>query len=173
MVMVILWGIIYTFIMTFLCTPVKQQWSLERIGKCMNQIEVLMSLIMTNIVTDIFIFVLPIHSVWKLQMRKTEKMAVISCFALGAAYVPSSFAHYPLTPTNKQPQLRRDRHRPLLGDVRHRPPRQPHRNIPHDLLALQHRNNAGRPLHQHPHAPPLLPSLEDQAKALRSQRIEP
>ncbi|KAL1585108.1 hypothetical protein WHR41_06543 [Cladosporium halotolerans] len=53
----------------------------------MDQIVVLKSLIMTNILTDLFIFVLPIRSVWKLQMRKTEKLAVISCFALGAACV--------------------------------------------------------------------------------------
>jgi hypothetical protein len=85
MTIVVLWGISFSFICIFLCTPVKQQWSLERIGKCMNQISVLEALIMTNILTDVFIFALPIRSVWKLQMRKTEKLAVISCFALGAA----------------------------------------------------------------------------------------
>jgi hypothetical protein len=69
------------------CSPCKQQWSLERLGHCIDQILVLKSLILTNIFTDVFIFVLPIRSVWKLQMRKTEKVAVISCFALGAAYV--------------------------------------------------------------------------------------
>jgi hypothetical protein len=85
MTIVVLWGVIFSFICIFLCTPIKQQWSLERIGKCMNQISVLEALIMTNILTDVFIFALPIRSVWKLQMRKTEKLAVISCFALGAA----------------------------------------------------------------------------------------
>lgn len=82
---VITWAIIFTFIFIFLCTPIQQQWSLMRIGHCMDQIFVLKSLIMTNILTDVFIFVLPIRSVWKLNMRKTEKLAVISCFALGAA----------------------------------------------------------------------------------------
>lgn len=82
---IVVWALIFTFVFIFLCNPVQQQWSLERIGHCMDQILVLKSLIMTNILTDLFIFVLPIRSVWKLQMRKTEKLAVISCFALGAA----------------------------------------------------------------------------------------
>lgn len=85
MVLVIVWALIFTFVFIFLCNPIQQQWSLERIGHCMDQILVLKSLIMTNILTDVFIFVLPIRSVWKLNMRKTEKLAVISCFALGAA----------------------------------------------------------------------------------------
>ncbi|KXH67555.1 hypothetical protein CSAL01_04323 [Colletotrichum salicis] len=38
---------------------------------------------MTNVVTDLLIVILPIWTVWKLQMRKTEKLAVIACFVLG------------------------------------------------------------------------------------------
>ena len=82
---VIIWAIVFTFIFIFLCNPIKQQWSLERIGHCMDQIFVLKALIATNVLTDLFVFALPIRSVWKLQMRKTEKLAVLSCFALGAA----------------------------------------------------------------------------------------
>ena len=91
--LVIIWAIAFTFSFIFLCSPVKQQWSLERLGHCIDQILVLKSLIATNIVTDVFIFILPIRSVWKLQMRKTEKIAVISCFALGAAYVAHLAIH--------------------------------------------------------------------------------
>jgi hypothetical protein len=87
MVIVVVWAVVFTFVFIFLCNPVQQQWSLERIGHCMDQILVLKSLIWTNVLTDLFIFALPIRSVWKLQMRKTEKLAVISCFALGAACV--------------------------------------------------------------------------------------
>lgn len=55
------------------------------IGKCMDQILVLKSLIMTNVMTDLYIFILPIRAVWELQMRRTEKLDIISCFALGLA----------------------------------------------------------------------------------------
>lgn len=82
---VIVWAVVFTFVFIFLCNPIQQQWSLERIGHCMDQIFVLKALIATNVLTDLFVFALPIRSVWRLQMRKTEKLAVLSCFALGAA----------------------------------------------------------------------------------------
>ncbi|KAL2151656.1 hypothetical protein VTH82DRAFT_6754 [Thermothelomyces myriococcoides] len=81
------WGLIFTFIFIFLCDPVKQQWTVDRIGHCMDQILVLKCIIMTNIVTDLMIIALPIPTVWNLQMRKTEKFAVLSCFAIGLACV--------------------------------------------------------------------------------------
>ncbi|OHE96519.1 hypothetical protein CORC01_08117 [Colletotrichum orchidophilum] len=82
---VIVWALVFTFIFIFLCDPISQQWTVERIGHCMDQILVLKCIIMTNVVTDLFIVILPIWTVWKLQMRKTEKLAVIACFALGLA----------------------------------------------------------------------------------------
>jgi hypothetical protein len=84
---VISWGLAFTFVFIFHCDPVQQQWSLERIGHCVDQILVLKCIIITNVVTDLFIFILPIRTVLDLQMRKTEKFAVISCFALGLGYV--------------------------------------------------------------------------------------
>ncbi|KAM5349722.1 hypothetical protein ACJ41O_006227 [Fusarium nematophilum] len=82
---VVAWALAFTFVFIFLCDPVEQQWTLERIGHCVDQILVLKCIIMTNVVTDLFIVVLPIWTVWQLQMRRTEKIAVISCFALGLA----------------------------------------------------------------------------------------
>ncbi|KAK3989319.1 hypothetical protein QBC44DRAFT_291130 [Cladorrhinum sp. PSN332] len=82
-----IWGIIMTFVFTFLCTPVNLQWTLDRPGKCMDQITVLKSIIMSNVLTDLLIVVLPMRTVWTLQMRKTEKFAVAGCFAIGLACV--------------------------------------------------------------------------------------
>ncbi|KAL0931545.1 uncharacterized protein CTRU02_214280 [Colletotrichum truncatum] len=82
---VVIWALVFTFIFIFLCNPISQQWTVMRIGHCMDQILVLKCIIMTNVVTDLFIVILPIWTVWQLQMRKTEKVAVIACFALGLA----------------------------------------------------------------------------------------
>ncbi|TEA15262.1 Satratoxin biosynthesis SC1 cluster protein 4 [Colletotrichum sidae] len=82
---VVAWALVFTFIFIFLCDPIAQQWTVLRIGHCMDQILVLKCIIMTNVVTDLFIVILPIWTVWQLQMRKTEKVAVIACFALGLA----------------------------------------------------------------------------------------
>ncbi|KAF4459441.1 integral membrane [Fusarium albosuccineum] len=82
---VVAWALTFTFVFIFLCHPVEQQWTLQRIGRCLDQILVLKCIIMTNVVTDLFIVILPIWTVWNLQMRRTEKVAVIACFALGLA----------------------------------------------------------------------------------------
>lgn len=91
---VMLWAIIFNFLFIFLCDPIAQQWTVERVGHCMDQILLLKCLIMTNLVTDLFIVVLPIKSVWKLQMRRTEKFAVLACFGLGGACVFISLARF-------------------------------------------------------------------------------
>ena len=70
---VMLWAIIFNVLFIFLCDPIAQQWTVERVGHCMDQILLLKCLIMTNLVTDVFIVILPIKSVWQLQMRKTER----------------------------------------------------------------------------------------------------
>ncbi|KAK4228583.1 hypothetical protein QBC38DRAFT_151112 [Podospora fimiseda] len=81
------WGIVMSLVFTFLCTPVNLQWTLNRPGKCMDQIAVLKSIIMSNVLTDLMIVILPMKTVWSLQMRTTEKVAVAGCFAIGLACV--------------------------------------------------------------------------------------
>jgi hypothetical protein len=91
---VIVWALVFNFLFIFLCDPISQQWTVERVGHCMDQILLLKALILTNMITDIFIVLLPIRSVWKLQMRKTEKLAVLACFGLGGACVFISLARF-------------------------------------------------------------------------------
>lgn len=93
-IIVLIWAIVLTFIAIFLCTPVEAQWSVDRKPEqCMDQILVLKTLIMTNVVTDLFIMLLPIWTVWQLNMKAAEKATVICCFGLGTGYVffPSFF----------------------------------------------------------------------------------
>ncbi|KAJ8113909.1 hypothetical protein OPT61_g4080 [Boeremia exigua] len=93
-VIVVLWAIILNFLFIFLCDPISQQWTVERVGHCMDQMLVLKCLILTNLVTDVIVVVLPIRSVWQLQMRKTEKFVVLACFGLGGACVFISLARF-------------------------------------------------------------------------------
>ncbi|KAF2133897.1 hypothetical protein P153DRAFT_419727 [Dothidotthia symphoricarpi CBS 119687] len=91
---VLTWAICFNFVFIFLCDPIPQQWTMDRIGKCVDQILVLKCLIITNLVTDLMIFLLPIRAVWQLQMRKTEKFAVLACFGLGLACCVISLARF-------------------------------------------------------------------------------
>ncbi|KAJ4354766.1 hypothetical protein N0V95_003539 [Ascochyta clinopodiicola] len=91
---VIVWAVVFNFLFIFLCDPISQQWSIERVGHCMDQILLLKCLIMSNMFTDLLIVILPIRSVWQLQMRKTEKFAVLACFGLGGACMIISLARF-------------------------------------------------------------------------------
>ncbi|KAI8938844.1 hypothetical protein NX059_004707 [Plenodomus lindquistii] len=91
---VIVWAIVFNFLFLFLCDPISQQWSVVRVGHCMDQILLLKMLILTNMITDVLIVALPVRCVWRLQMRKTEKFAVLACFGLGLACVFISIARF-------------------------------------------------------------------------------
>ncbi|ETS81523.1 hypothetical protein PFICI_06525 [Pestalotiopsis fici W106-1] len=82
---VLAWAITFTFLFIFLCDPIQQQWSTARIGHCMDQITIVIWLCATNITTDLVIMGMPMYTIWHLRMRKTEKLAMASCFALGLA----------------------------------------------------------------------------------------
>ncbi|KAL1798918.1 hypothetical protein ACET3X_002955 [Alternaria dauci] len=96
---VIAWAIIFNFVFIFLCDPISQQWTIERVGHCMDQMLLLKCLILSNMATDLMIVVIPIRCVWQLQMRKTEKLAVIACFGLGLACVFIGIARFILVYT--------------------------------------------------------------------------
>lgn len=106
---VIAWALVFNFVFLFLCDPISQQWTVERVGHCMDQILLLKCLILTNMATDLMIVILPVRSVWQLQMRKTEKLAVIACFGLGLACVFISIARFVLIYTIGKQIRRRKR----------------------------------------------------------------
>ena len=43
---VVVWAIVFNFLFIFLCDPIAQQWTVERVGHCMDQILLLKCLIM-------------------------------------------------------------------------------------------------------------------------------
>lgn len=76
-------ALLFNFLFIFMCKPIQQQWTINRIGHCIDQMTLLKCIIGTNIVTDILVVVLPMRHVWKLQMPKSEKLAIGACFGLG------------------------------------------------------------------------------------------
>ncbi|EMR69528.1 putative integral membrane protein [Eutypa lata UCREL1] len=82
---VVLWMVCYLCANIFLCHPISAQWT--GIGTCGAYVPMIQSLIATNIVSDLVIMSLPMYSIWSLQTRKTEKLGIMSCFALGLAVV--------------------------------------------------------------------------------------
>ncbi|KPM41040.1 hypothetical protein AK830_g5523 [Neonectria ditissima] len=91
-----LWLVSYLCACIFLCNPVSAQWT--GLGKCGMYMPMIQSLISTNALGDLIIMALPMHSIWSLQTRKSEKIGITSCFALGLAYShPLPLREPPLT----------------------------------------------------------------------------
>ena len=66
-----------------MCHPIKQQWTLNRIGNCIDQMLLLKILIGFTLLTDVVIVILPFPSLHKLQMDLPRKLAVFACFGIG------------------------------------------------------------------------------------------
>ncbi|KAJ6107645.1 hypothetical protein N7523_008968 [Penicillium sp. IBT 18751x] len=80
---VILWVICITFLFIFICVPVQKIWNPQLPGRCINQVSTWIANAVSTIATDIAILLLPIPQVWKLQLRTSEKIAVLIAFGLG------------------------------------------------------------------------------------------
>lgn len=80
---IILWVICITFLFIFICVPVQKLWYPDLPGRCINQVSTWIANAVSTIATDVAILILPIPQVWKLQLRISEKIAVLIAFSLG------------------------------------------------------------------------------------------
>lgn len=80
---VIIWVITITFLFIFICVPVQKLWYPQLPGRCINQVGTWIANATSTILTDLVILVLPIPQIWKLQLKKFEKVALTFTFCLG------------------------------------------------------------------------------------------
>ncbi|CAM1504280.1 Fc.00g018710.m01.CDS01 [Cosmosporella sp. VM-42] len=80
---IIAWVICITFLFIFICVPVQKVWNPELPGHCIDQVGTWIANAASTIVSDLAILLLPLPSVWKLQLRKAEKIAITVAFSLG------------------------------------------------------------------------------------------
>ncbi|KAH7124688.1 hypothetical protein EDB81DRAFT_846977 [Dactylonectria macrodidyma] len=93
------WGIAVILVSTFQCLPVSAFWlrfdpngGSEMAYKC--PVDVRMFFIanaIPNIITDILMLLVPVPGIWSLQLRNTQKIAVLGIFALGLFVTAVSF----------------------------------------------------------------------------------
>lgn len=69
------------------CKPVSFIWNQHQHGSCLNMTSLLLSGAAINILTDVSILILPMPTVWHLQIAKLQKFAVSGVFLLGGLYV--------------------------------------------------------------------------------------
>ncbi|TVY20112.1 hypothetical protein LARI1_G001932 [Lachnellula arida] len=69
-----------TVVKIFECNPRARIWNKKLHGTCINIDTMLNSSGLFNMITDILILLVPIKSVWKLQMKKAKKLRVVLVF---------------------------------------------------------------------------------------------
>lgn len=79
----VMWGFTITFLFIFICVPVQKLWYADLPGRCIDQVGTWISNATSTIITDLIILFLPIPQIWKLQLRRAEKVALTVTFGLG------------------------------------------------------------------------------------------
>lgn len=69
------------------CSPREKIWNRQLPGRCINVNNLLNTSGMFNFVTDVVILLIPVKSVWKLQMKRKKKVQIVAVFTVGAMYV--------------------------------------------------------------------------------------
>ena len=78
--------LIGTLIKIFECTPRSKIWMPKREGHCVNVELLILVAAIINVISDFTILILPMISVWGLQMGTKQKFGVSAVFAAGILY---------------------------------------------------------------------------------------
>lgn len=78
----------------FECDLTSLYWDRTSYGLCIDMKAFLLSTAILNLVTDISILILPVSVVWKLQIKKSQKVAISGIFLLGGLYVVALPNHW-------------------------------------------------------------------------------
>ena len=84
--------LIFFYLATFLvkiweCNPRERIWDRSIPGKCVNVSSLLNASGLFNTLTDIIILLIPVKSVWNLNMTTKRKVGVVGAFTVGFTYV--------------------------------------------------------------------------------------
>ncbi|KAK0383650.1 hypothetical protein NLU13_9561 [Sarocladium strictum] len=97
LVIVTIWILIRTFMLTFRCVPVQSLWDYSITDKVCNidSGKFFMGTITTHFLLDIIILILPLIEVFRLRMRLGQKLAVAALFLIGLVVcMASAFVLY-------------------------------------------------------------------------------
>lgn len=72
------------------CLPIQKAWDPEQPGKCLDLVAFSYFTNITNLVTDIWVFLLPIPVIFGLHVTRKRKFEIAGVFAIGLLYVLTS-----------------------------------------------------------------------------------
>ena len=84
---VVSWGIAFTLVTMFQCTPVSTIWTqfeTDYTPYCINQVQFYLAGAVSDLILDVFMFIQPIPMIARLHMPRRQKVAISGVFLLGA-----------------------------------------------------------------------------------------
>jgi hypothetical protein len=88
---IIAWGIGITVTLFLVCRPLKAYWDRTVDGTCLTIVTFTYFTNISNLITDIWIFLMPVPMIWHLQLQTKKKLilSVIFCIGLATCVVSS------------------------------------------------------------------------------------
>jgi hypothetical protein len=86
MAFVTAWGIGITVTLFLACRPLAAYWDVLVTGKCLTMLTFTYFTNISNLVTDIWIFLMPVPVIWHLQLQTKKKLLLSLIFCIGLAY---------------------------------------------------------------------------------------
>ncbi|KAI1162527.1 hypothetical protein F5B18DRAFT_623305 [Nemania serpens] len=80
---VVAWTLSFTLAFAFACIPIQSQWYHSIQYSCINVVALFTAAVVTDVVTDFLVLILPVYKVWGLQMVLCRKVPLIGIFLLG------------------------------------------------------------------------------------------
>ncbi|KAL3474063.1 hypothetical protein BJX99DRAFT_271916 [Aspergillus californicus] len=84
-VFVLLWLATMSFVLGFMCRPIQRFWDVSVQGHCLNLVAFSYFTNITNLVTDLWIFVLPLPIILQLHVSRNKKIGLSFLFCIGLA----------------------------------------------------------------------------------------
>ncbi|KAK1457738.1 hypothetical protein CMEL01_15721 [Colletotrichum melonis] len=88
--MVAAYTVIIASLLLFHCQPIRTNWDPYTSGTCLNSAVLYMAIAVSNIVSDVVLFIIPIPMVFRLQMRPAVKVGAVLMFGIGSITVTTS-----------------------------------------------------------------------------------
>ena len=82
-ILAIAWWIAFVLVATFTCLPVDKQWIKAKRGHCIDPASTYIGTATPNVLIDLFILLLPMPMIWRLQASVRRRLALGVVFALG------------------------------------------------------------------------------------------
>jgi len=82
---VIAWGIGITVTLFLVCRPLQAYWDFTVNAKCFTIVPFVYFTNISNLITDIWIFLMPVPSIWHLQLQTKKKLLLSLIFCIGLA----------------------------------------------------------------------------------------